>query len=267
MIIVAGGCSFIHGDELKDWDKVSGSQSTWPALLSSGHQYELVAGGGWSNQSIARNVINKVSQVGDCGVVVQWTFPARYEFRFAYDTGQRSGHWYNIMPWNAEDDDFDPSEFFFDVDDDQTIIQKTHHENANQKGMNSFAKSYFRNIGTEMYWENYVTLKEILYLQMYLKQMSVPYMFTAADNCIMHNHIIENPDDTIAAIYYSIDWSKFFWFPKGKHEGETVAPRGFYQWAVENKYPMYTTHPKEQAHQDAAELIRETFHAMVTQHN
>lgn len=267
MIIVAGGCSFIHGDELKDWDKVSGSQSTWPALLSKGHQYELVAGGGWSNQSITRNVINKVSQLDNCGVVVQWSFPNRYEFRFAYDTGQRSGHWYNIMPWHAEEDDFDPGNYFFKVQEKQRAIQKEHNNRARKNGILDFARSYFKNIGHQAYWETYTSLKEIHYLQIYLEQCSIPYMFTAADNCIMHQHLAEGSDETISTIYNSIDWSKFFWFPKGKHEGETVAPRGFYQWAVENKYPMYTTHPKEQAHQDAAELIRETFHAMVTQHN
>lgn len=267
MIIVAGGCSFIHGNELADWTEVSGSNSTWPALLSKGHDYRLVAGGGWSNQSIARNVINEISQVGRCGVVVQWTFPTRYEFRFSYDTGQRSGHWYNIAPWLLEDDDFDPSDYFFEANHEEKTIQNKHNKRAQDTGVTDFAKTYYKHVGADEYWETYTTLKEILYLQMYLKQMLIPYMFTAADNCIMDNHIVQGTDPSIAATYYSIDWEKFFWFPKGKHEGETVAPRGFYQWAVENKYPMYTTHPKEQAHQDAAELIRETFHAMVTQHN
>jgi len=267
MIIVAGGCSFIHGHELADWSEVSGSRSTWPALLSKGHDYRLVAGGGWSNQSIARNVINEVSQVGRCGVVVQWTFPSRYEFRFAYDTGQRSGHWYNIMPWHAEEDDFDPSDYFFEANHEEKTIQNKHRKRANTTGMSDFARSYFKHIGTQEYWETYTTLKEILYLQMYLKQMLIPYMFTSADNCFMDNYTVQGTDPSIAATYYSIDWEKFFWFPKGNHEGETVAPRGFYQWAVENKYPMYTTHPKETAHRDAAELIEETFHAMVTQYS
>ena len=267
MIIVAGGCSFIHGDELQDWDVKTGSASTWPALLSQDHDYRLVAGGGWSNQGIARNVINEISQIGRCGVIVQWTFPARYEFKFNYDTGQRSGHWYNIAPWVVEDDDFDPSVYFFEVDHKQKTLQNKHNERARLTGVSDFAKTYFKHVGADMYWETYTTLKEILYLQMYLKQMSIPYMFTAADNCIMDNHIIQGGDPSIAAVYYSIDWEKFFWFPKGTHQGETVAPRGFYQWAVENKYPMYTTHPRESAHTAAAELIKDTFYDMVTQYS
>ena len=45
---------------------------------------------------------------------------------------------------------------------------------------------------------------------------------------------------------------------------QTTTPRGFYQWAVENKYSIGPdSHPLEQAHQDAAELIKERFDAMV----
>ena len=44
----------------------------------------------------------------------------------------------------------------------------------------------------------------------------------------------------------------------------TTSPRGFYQWAVENKYdigPMQ--HPLEQAHRDAAILMQEKFNELV----
>ena len=44
---------------------------------------------------------------------------------------------------------------------------------------------------------------------------------------------------------------------------QTKEPRGFYQWAIENKYKIGTTHPLEEAHKDAAKLIEEKFNAMV----
>jgi hypothetical protein len=263
MIIVAGGCSLVFGSELKDCDNVDHSLSTWPALLAKEHDYHCVAWGGYSNDAIARTVINKISQVGKCGVIVQWTFPGRYEFQFDYDTGQRKSPWHTITPWTTKQD---VTDMFFTQDEDQLDMHKEHTVTAIESGTAEFADTFYKHVGSNNYWAQYSTLKEILYLQMFLKIVGIPYMFTAVDNCIMDNYNLHT-DDTIAAVYYSIDWSKFYWFPKGSHQGETVAPRGFYQWAVENKYPMYTTHPQESAHKDAAELIRDTFNEMVTQSN
>jgi hypothetical protein len=53
-------------------------------------------------------------------------------------------------------------------------------------------------------------------------------------------------------------------FPKGTDPGDTLTPRGFYQWAVENKYNIGPEgHPLEDAHRDAALLIKEKFDEMV----
>ena len=42
--------------------------------------------------------------------------------------------------------------------------------------------------------------------------------------------------------------------------------KGFYQWAVDNKYPIGDTHPLEDAHRDAALLMKDKFYEMVTKH-
>jgi hypothetical protein len=90
-----------------------------------------------------------------------------------------------------------------------------------------------------------------LELQQYLDLHRIPYVFTCVDNCIITN----NP---------KIDWSKWYLFPVGKDINETTTPRGFYQWAVENKYSIGTDgHPLEQAHEDAAKLIKEKFNELV----
>jgi hypothetical protein len=108
-------------------------------------------------------------------------------------------------------------------------------------------------------------LKEILFLQLYLEHKNIPYLFTAADN-----HFYECPnywrqrDKNIDALYNQIDWNKWFFFNPGSELNETKTPRGFYQWAVENKYPIGTTHPLEEAHTAAAKLIKEKFNEMVT---
>ena len=91
----------------------------------------------------------------------------------------------------------------------------------------------------------------ILELQQYLDLHRIPYMFTCVDNCII-------TDNT------KIDWTKWYLFPAGKESNETIAPRGFYQWAIENKYSMGSDgHPLEQAHHDASILIKEKFNELV----
>jgi hypothetical protein len=59
------------------------------------------------------------------------------------------------------------------------------------------------------------------------------------------------------------DQENWFWFPKGPGYNQTKEPRGFYQWAVESNYPIGTTHPLEEAHLAAAELIKEKFNELV----
>lgn len=95
---------------------------------------------------------------------------------------------------------------------------------------------------------------EILTVQKYLKDKGTPYLFTCADNCVItHNS--------------QIDYSKWFLFPvipnSGWHPNEE--PRGFYQWALEHKYELAPKdkHPLEQAHIDAANLMRDKFNELV----
>jgi hypothetical protein len=93
--------------------------------------------------------------------------------------------------------------------------------------------------------------KEIIELQEFLEFHNIPYMFTCVDNCVVTN----NP---------RIKWDKWYLFPAGTEANETTTPRGFYQWAVENKYSIGSGgHPLEQAHLDALELIKEKFNELV----
>lgn len=96
--------------------------------------------------------------------------------------------------------------------------------------------------------------REIISLQEYLEYRQQPYLFTCADNCVVTNHT-------------KIHWENWFLFPAGSKAHETCAPRGFYQWAVENKYPVGPQqHPLEQAHEDAATLIKDKLHEVVKKH-
>ena len=92
-------------------------------------------------------------------------------------------------------------------------------------------------------------------------------MFTCADNSIIYNHTIEHADSTISSLVQQIDLTKWFWFPAGNGPNETCGPRGFYQWAVENKYDVGPQdHPLEQAHIDASKLMQEKFNELVKKH-
>jgi hypothetical protein len=78
------------------------------------------------------------------------------------------------------------------------------------------------------------------------------------------NYKRHEKDPDLSGLYQQIDWDSWFFFPAGTQANETQAPRGFYQWAVENKYSIGAGgHPLEDAHRDAALLIKEKFDEMV----
>jgi len=270
MITVAGGDSFIFGSELKDCEP-HWSNSTFSSLLAKQHGgYLCVAWPGFGNDSIARSVIHACERMPneDKVVIVSWTFPGRYEFRFNYNTGQRNSPWYTINSWTVEQD-FDNIKNQFQTEN-ETILQHQieNIKRAQTTGVADFAKTFYQHVGSSEYWEIYSSLKEIVYLQNYLKANSIPYLFTCADNSILYNHTVGTSDGTISSLVTQInrDSDNWFWFPAGTSSNETCDPRGFYQWALENKYPIGTTHPLEAAHTDAADLMKDKFNEMVKKH-
>ena len=101
-------------------------------------------------------------------------------------------------------------------------------------------------------------IDEVFYLKNYLQRRKIPFMFTCADNCAF---------PSLLARYTTMDLSDWFMFPKGDHPHETLEPRGFYQWAIENKYEVGPdNHPLEQAHIDASVLMQEKFNELVKKH-
>ena len=261
MIIVAGGDSFIFGSELQSIN------NTFTALLSDQYDYQCVAWPGIGNDGIARRVITQVESMlsEKPFVIVNWTFPGRYEFRFTYNTNQRTREWYAITPWTTKDATKIEQEF---ISKDHLILVE--HVNtinrARATGVYEFAKTFYQHVGNGEYWEIYSSLKEITSLQNYLKANNIHYLFTCADNSIWYNYTIDHADETIRSLTEQIqkDQNNWFWFPPGDQHGQTLTPRGFYQWAIENKYPVGTTHPLEAAHAAAADLIKGKFNELVT---
>ena len=230
MIIVAGGDSFVWGSELADsphGGKDGYSRSTYPALLAkqANMDYVCAAYPGNANQAISRMAVNSCSNNKDPFLFVSWTYPQRAEFMF-------NDEWKSINSWHTTEKEF--------------------------------SKHYFNHINSE-YFELYSTLKEILFLQQYCQINHIPYLFMTANNHFyQHENYIRRRDADIDNLYNNINWDNWFWFPPGIKANETQAPRGFYQWAIENKYSIGPAgHPLEQAHADAALLIKEKFDELV----
>lgn len=276
MKIVAAGDSFIYGSELSDCDIVIDNQGpiikhskkTFFALLGADYDYVCLAKPGIANDSISRRVIEFCeTQQNDIFVLVSWTFPGRYEFRFNYDTKQKDSPWLSLTPWLVNSHDAF-SNATVAAGDDTMFQHRQAVYRAKVTGTLDFGKVFYSHVGNSEYWEIYSSLKEIVYLQNYLTVNKIPYLFTCADNSILYNYTISNPNSTITSLLNQVlrNSNNWFWFPASNIAGETQKPRGFYQWAVENKYPIGTTHPLEEAHYAAFQLIKGKFNELVKEH-
>lgn len=263
MILVAGGDSFIFGNELNDQIGSRPSQNSFTALLAKrlGLSYHCAAFPGNANSAISRMMISECHTLKnqDIVAVVMWTFPHRFEFRFNYETPQvEISPWYSINAWNINDD---ISRDFVNKNNDILDSHLREQDLVKQSGMRDFAESFYRHVGNSEYYELYTTLKEILFLQNYFLQHKIPYIFCSADSNIQSNEIYHRRKDScIDSIYNSIDWLSWFSF-------DQQSSKGFYPWACDNKYSIGTTHPLEQAHIEAANLIEERFNALVKNYN
>ncbi len=237
--LIAGGDSFTYGSELLDCYKLADpaaghpvpyevvSNSTYTALLAKelNMQYECVAWPGYSNDSIRRTTMNACVQKQDVElVIVTWSFPGRYEFKF-------NDHWEQLSSWSVDDniEETIKKEFF----EDNPIVFQHHVDRINREkalGITEFAKVFYNRIGTYEYWEVYNTLTNIVMLQQFLEQKNIRYLFTGVDECIIKN-IHRHTDETIKTLVSQIDTTKWFWFPNNQ---------GFYTWAKEQKFPFAT---------------------------
>jgi len=246
-ILVSGGDSFTFGNELADCDGISPSMETWSAVLSKEFKMEYccTAWGGYSNASITRSVMNACEKFkeNDLAVAVMWSFPNRYEFRFNYDTKQRHSPWYTITPWTTETNDSVILSAFHNGDKEVFKTHKEHIDNARKTGVAEFTETFIKHVGGTEYWEIYTTYKEILFLQNWLEDRDISYLFTYVDGIVFNNDTLTNPDSTMRTLQSSINWDSWYRFEEDL---------GFYPWAKQNKFPFATTHPLDPAHKEFA---------------
>lgn len=251
-ILIAGGDSFIYGLDMLDCNPSNGfsySRFTWPALLAKhlNREYICAAYPGQSNSAISRRTILACEKNLDkeLFVVVGWSFLNRFEFRFSLNPyakefdAQKDPEGYALGPYGPWIS-FNIKDLYGDKKrKDLNLISRIIDPDADR-----FLKDYYRYVGSDDVWEYYSTLKEILYLQNYLKLKNIPFLFTSA-NCFFRKKIQE---ENIDCLLKQIDLNHWFFYPTFN---------GFVQWSNEQGYPRRDEHPSEEAHQAAFTLIRD----------
>lgn len=255
---IAGGCSFTFGHELSDdqQGKVP-SNKTWAHGLKSNDQdYICAAYPGTGNSGIARRVFKAVSinETIDC-VVVMWSFLSRYDWAMPRHRMLEDTRWTTISPW---DTDTGREEAFrtlanSETQQEQWKVRSNHFE---ETGVKPFAESMYRHAANE-YHEIYLSWKSIIWLQNILEKRKIKYFFTLADNSLFYNQLVPHntTDSLLENLHKEIDLSNWYFF------GERCM--GFNQWALLNDYPRGTTHPLDQAHADAVQLMLPTFNKLI----
>lgn len=248
MKLISAGDSFIFGTELSDQKYDQFSKLSYPSLVaaSMGIDYTSVAFPGIANNSISRRIYDYCIQQRneDKFVVVGWTFPNRYEFYFY---GAES-HWQSITPWTVKDAKT-MSKDLKDRDISSTVIldQLEHNKRLESAGVSAFATELYKRVALSRYWEAYSTLKEMVHMQNFFKLYNIPYIYTVADSGFLFDQTGFEVDQSLTAMLSELDMSRLFLFPDCQ---------GFYVWAVRSNYPIGDTHPLEEAHRDAAIMIR-----------
>ena len=86
-----------------------------------------------------------------------------------------------------------------------------------------------------------------------MEKKNIKYFFTLADNTLFYNEMTPHNkmDPFMENLHKEINFTNWFSF------GERMM--GFNQWASLNDYPRGTTHPLDEAHKDAVQLMKDKF--------
>lgn len=253
--ILAGGCSFTFGHELSDDNNGKRpSSKTWAANLSNivEANYFCVAQAGSGNSGIARRIFEYISnRQDDFVILVMWSFVSRYDWAMPRHRLLEKTRWASITPWDTQ---FNEREIKEKLSGSEPVLQdfKRRKEEYRQTNVGVFADTLYK-YAANQYHETYLSWKSIIWLQNILEKRKIPYMFTLADNTLFYDvdDLLYQDDPLMRALYNELDFSKWFSF------GEKMM--GFNQWSTLEDYPRATTHPLDQAHKDAAVLMKDKF--------
>ena len=273
-LVISGGDSFTYGAELPD-DYHGPAKGSWAQLIANKLNAKHInkAMSGRSNSFIVRHIINAIHEASqhnyypqEIFVQVMWTFAGRTEIPINFNTERDDSPWFPIDPYVCEDES--KSKWFKEVSKDTPNYEETRNNLRNRYKINKklglvdFTKEYYK--VTQGVYDTYSSLKEILMLQDFLDKRNVKYMFTYVNEHVMialcdhvdnygHNydHGLVSIDKFTNGLRNFIKFDEWYKFPGNKEF------MGFDDWAKANGYPYATSHPLEQAHKDAAELLYE----------
>jgi len=260
---IAGGCSFTLGNELSDdKDGKTPSKKSWAHRLFKNSRdndntlYLCSAFGGLGNSAISRRTFNAISRSErvDC-VVVMWSFLSRYDWAMPRHQVLEDTRWASISPWDTNTGN---EEAFRTMANSETQQEqwRVRGQLFEDTGVKPFAEAIYK-YAANQYHEVYLSWKSIIWLQNILEKKNIPYMFTLADNSLFYQEFTPHADQDafMNALYSEIDFTKWFFF------GERMM--GFNQWSLLNEYKRGTTHPLDQAHVDAVQLMLPTFNKLI----
>jgi hypothetical protein len=188
-------------------------------------------------------------------VVVMWSFLSRYDWAMPRHKVLEDTRWASISPWdtNAGNEEAFRSLSGSETQQEQWRVRK---EIFMETGVKNFAEAIYK-YAANQYHETYLGWKSIIWLQNILEKKKIPYMFTLADNTLFYQEFTHHKeqDSFMNALHSEIDLTKWFFF------GERCM--GFNQWALLNDYSRGTTHPLDQAHADAVQLMLPTFNKLI----
>ena len=263
-LVISGGDSFTFGAELASDNSVKPNPNSWANLVAQriGKKHINVARSGRSNSYITRHVIHQVRAALDQNILsdkifvqVMWTFVDRQEFAISVPTGEYDSPWMYLTPYSHVDET--ESEWFKRVDRSlptwtgvYNSLKSFYNKNLNL-GIVDFAKQYQKLVQTTPVNDSYASVKEVLLLQNVLSMLNISYLFTYVNHYVM-NGLFEDATQNIylKSTRSLINKKQWYTFP-----GNFQTHIGFDDWAKYNKYNYGTSHPLEQAHIDAADLI------------
>lgn len=251
---IAGGCSFTFGNELSDDDGKTPSKFTWAHKLYKHTDFEgdyiCTAKGGYGNQAIARRVFQAIDDTTE-KVVVMWTFLSRYDWAMPRHKLLEDTRWTSISPWDTKHGQTDAIRSLAGSEAAQDLWKERQLGNE-ETHVRPFANALYQYAANE-YHETYLSWKSIIWLQNLLEKKNIKYFFTLADNSLFYRDLDHHKDQDalLSKLHNEIDFSNWFFF------GERCM--GFNQWARLNEYAYATTHPLDEAHEDAVKLMLPAF--------
>ena len=266
-LVISGGDSFTFGAELETKDIVAPNPNSWANIVAQriAKQHINVSRSGRGNSYIARHVMHEIQCALDSGisprnifVQVMWTFANRSEFALSMPTADYDSPWMYFTPFTHVDES--KSDWFMRVskkapnwENVNKSLKATYNKNKNL-GIVDFAKHYNRLVQTSPLNHSYNRMKEVILLQNTLLLYNIPYIFTYVSQHVMYGLFSDSMHDPGSKYLNSMrkfnKEENWYTFP-----GNFQKYVGFNDWARHNNYEYATSHPLEEAHVDAADLV------------